>query len=32
LEMLALQVLTIQIGEGFGNFWISKAETTEAIL
>lgn len=32
LEMLALQVLTIQIGEGFGNFWISKAEATEAIL
>src|SRR6187431_1423492 len=32
LEMLALQVLTIQIGEGYGNFWIGKAETTEAIL
>ena len=32
LEMLALQVLTIQIGEGYSNFWISKAETTEAIL
>ncbi len=32
LEMLALQLLTIQIGEGFGNFWISKGETTEAIL
>ena len=32
LEMLALQYLTIQIGEGFGNFWISKAETAEAIL
>ena len=32
LEMLALQILTIQIGEGFGNFWISKAEATEAIL
>lgn len=32
LEMLALQLLTIQIGEGFGNFWIAKAETTEAIL
>ena len=32
LEMLALQILTIQIGEGYGNFWISKAETTEAIL
>jgi segregation and condensation protein A len=32
LEMLALQVLTIQIGEGYSNFWISKAETQEAIL
>ncbi len=32
LEMLALQLLTIQIGEGFGNFWISKGEMTEAIL
>lgn len=32
LEMLALQLLTIQIGEGFGNFWIAKAEPTEAIL
>ena len=32
LEMLALQLLTIQIGEGFGNFWIAKAEATEAIL
>ncbi len=32
LEMLALQMLTIQIGEGFGNFWIAKAEATEAIL
>jgi segregation and condensation protein A len=32
LEMLALQVLTIQIGEGFGNFWISKSEPKEAIL
>jgi segregation and condensation protein A len=32
LEMLALQVLTIQIGEGFGNFWIAKGETAEAIL
>lgn len=26
LEMLALQLLTIQIGEGYSNFWISKAE------
>jgi segregation and condensation protein A len=32
LEMLALQQLTIQIGEGFGNFWIAKAEPAEAIL
>ncbi|HEY9046144.1 MAG TPA: segregation/condensation protein A [Ohtaekwangia sp.] len=26
LEMLALQILTIQVGEGFNNFWISKSE------
>ena len=32
LEMLALQILTIQIGEGYGNFWISKAESAEAVL
>ncbi len=32
LEMLALQILTIQIGEGFSNFWVAKAETAEAIL
>jgi segregation and condensation protein A len=38
LEMLALQQLTIQVGEGFNNFWISKSEMTaptthnEAIL
>lgn len=32
LEMLALQILTIQIGEGFGNFWISKGESAEAVL
>ncbi len=32
LEMLALQILTIQIGEGFSNFWIAKAESQEAIL
>src|SRR5688572_24368418 len=25
LEMLALQVLTIQVGEGFNNFWITKS-------
>jgi segregation and condensation protein A len=30
LEMLALQILTIQIGEGYGNFWVSKAEATTA--
>lgn len=30
LEMLALQILTIQIGEGYGNFWVSKAEATPA--
>lgn len=24
LEMLALQILTIQVGEGFNNFWVSK--------
>jgi segregation and condensation protein A len=28
LEMLALQILTIQVGEGFNNFWISKSEAT----
>jgi segregation and condensation protein A len=32
LEMLALQLLTIQIGEGYSNFWIGKAEPKEAIL
>jgi segregation and condensation protein A len=32
LEMLALQLLTIQIGEGYGNFWIGKSEPKEAIL
>jgi segregation and condensation protein A len=26
LEMLALQLMTIQIGEGFNNFWILKGE------
>ena len=30
LEMLALQMLTIQVGEGFNNFWITKPETTTA--
>lgn len=30
LEMLALQLLSIQIGEGYNNFWVMKpAETTE---
>lgn len=29
LEMLSLQLITIQIGEGFGNFWI-EAGTSEA--
>lgn len=29
LEMLALQQIGIQIGEGFNNFWITKAETSE---
>jgi segregation and condensation protein A len=28
LEMLALQMLTIQVGEGFNNFWVSKPQTT----
>jgi len=32
LEMLAYQVISIQVGEGFNNFWISKIETAEAIL
>lgn len=32
LELLALQILNIQIGEGYSNFWISKAEPTEAVL
>lgn len=29
LEMLALQLLTIQVGEGFNNFWVSKAQTPQ---
>jgi segregation and condensation protein A len=29
LEMLALQQISIQVGEGYNNFWIGKAETTE---
>ena len=28
LEMLALQMLSIQIGEGYNNFWVSKPQTT----
>jgi segregation and condensation protein A len=28
LEMLALQILTIQVGEGFNNFWITKYNAT----
>lgn len=31
LEMLALQILTIQIGEGYSNFWISSGENSNAI-
>jgi segregation and condensation protein A len=27
LEMLALQMLSIQVGEGFNNFWVSKHQT-----
>ena len=29
LEMLALQQIGIQIGEGYNNFWVTRAETTE---
>jgi segregation and condensation protein A len=29
LEMLALQQIAIQIGEGFNNFWVTRAGTTE---
>jgi segregation and condensation protein A len=29
LEMLALQLLTIQVGEGYNNFWITKPETVD---
>jgi segregation and condensation protein A len=28
LEMLALQLIAIQVGEGYNNFWVSKVETT----
>lgn len=30
LEMLALQQLNIQVGEGFNNFWITKAQTAQS--
>lgn len=30
LELLAIQKLNIQIGEGYNNFWITKGEATEA--
>lgn len=29
LEMLALQLISIQVGEGFNNFWVTKAETID---
>jgi segregation and condensation protein A len=29
LEMLALQQISIHIGDGFNNFWVTKAETSE---
>jgi segregation and condensation protein A len=29
LEMLALQLLSIQVGEGYNNFWITKPETID---
>jgi segregation and condensation protein A len=29
LEMLAIQQIGIQVGEGYNNFWLTKAETTE---
>jgi segregation and condensation protein A len=32
LEMLSLQLLSIQVGEGFSNFWISKPESKEPAL
>jgi segregation and condensation protein A len=31
LELLALQILTIQVGEGYNNFWILKGEATPEI-
>jgi segregation and condensation protein A len=30
LEMLALQQISIQVGEGYNNFWVSKPEATTA--
>jgi segregation and condensation protein A len=30
LEMLALQLIAIQVGEGYNNFWVSKTEATPA--
>lgn len=32
LEMLAVQVLAIQVGEGFNNFWITKGEAAPNTL
>jgi len=32
LELLALQQLSIQVGEGYNNFWISPGEVTNTIL
>jgi len=32
LELLSIQQLTIQIGEGYNNFWISKGEVANTIL
>jgi segregation and condensation protein A len=29
LEMLALQLLSIQVGEGYNNFWVTKPETAD---
>jgi segregation and condensation protein A len=32
LELLSLQQLSIQVGEGYNNFWISKGEVANTIL
>ncbi|HEX5171365.1 MAG TPA: segregation/condensation protein A [Cyclobacteriaceae bacterium] len=32
LELLALQQLSIQVGEGYNNFWIGKGEFSDTIL